>query len=109
MSDVPEFVHRLSVNQRQAKSGRAQARTPLHPMPLIVLQAMACWLQVLPRWVVYFELVLTSKEFMRTVSEIRPQWLLEIAPHYYSKKELADETAKKLPKNLGKAATNGTG
>ena len=59
----------------------------------------------MPRWVIYHELVLTSKEFMRTVSEIKPQWLLEIAPHYYSKKELADEAAKKLPKGLGKAPT----
>ena len=59
----------------------------------------------MPRWVIYHELVLTSKEFMRTVSEIKPQWLLEIAPHYYSKKELADESAKKLPKGLGKAPT----
>ena len=64
MSDVPEFGHRLSANQRQAEGDRAQAQTPLHPMPSIVLQATACWLQVLPRWVVYFELVLTSKEFM---------------------------------------------
>jgi hypothetical protein len=28
-------------------------------------------LQVLPRWVVYHELVLTSKEFMRTVRSCR--------------------------------------
>ena len=60
-------------------------------------------LQVLPRWVVYHELVLTSKEFMRTVSEIKPQWLLEIAPHYYSKKDIDSEASKKLPKSLGKA------
>jgi pre-mRNA-splicing factor ATP-dependent RNA helicase DHX16 len=31
--------------------------------------------------VVYHELVLTSKEFMRTVSEIKPDWLVELAPH----------------------------
>ena len=60
--------------------------------------------QVLPRWVVYHELVLTSKEYMRTVSEIKPAWLVEIAPHYYSKRELADESEKKLPKGQGRAA-----
>ncbi|UPQ99353.1 P-loop-containing nucleoside triphosphate hydrolase [Chloropicon primus] len=38
----------------------------------------------LPRWVVYHELVLTSKEYMRNVTEIRPDWLVEIAPHYYN-------------------------
>lgn len=30
--------------------------------------------------------VLTTKEYMRVVSEIKPEWLVEIAPHYYSKK-----------------------
>ena len=58
--------------------------------------------QALPRWVVYHELVLTSKEFMRTCSEIKPGWLVEIAPHYYSKQDVLDE-GKKLPKGKGKA------
>jgi pre-mRNA-splicing factor ATP-dependent RNA helicase DHX16 len=57
----------------------------------------------LPRWVVYHELVLTSKEYMRTVSEIKPEWLVDIAPHYYSKKEIMDQATKKMPKILGKA------
>lgn len=30
-----------------------------------------------PRWVIYYELVLTSKEYMRQVMEIQPNWLLE--------------------------------
>jgi pre-mRNA-splicing factor ATP-dependent RNA helicase DHX16 len=49
----------------------------------------------LPKWVVYFELVLTTKEFMRSIIEIKPEWLLEIAPHYYKKSDLEDETDKK--------------
>lgn len=56
-----------------------------------------------PRWLVYHELVLTSKEYMRVCSEIKPQWLVEIAPHYYTAKEVDDMAAKKLPKALGKA------
>ncbi|GKE43546.1 pre-mRNA-splicing factor ATP-dependent RNA helicase DEAH1-like protein, partial [Tanacetum coccineum] len=35
--------------------------------------------QVLPRWVVYHELVLTSKEYMRQFSELKPEWIVEIA------------------------------
>jgi pre-mRNA-splicing factor ATP-dependent RNA helicase DHX16 len=61
--------------------------------------------QALPRWVVYHELVLTSKEYMRCVSEIKPEWLVEIAPHYYSKKDIMDE-GKKLPKGKGKSGTD---
>lgn len=58
---------------------------------------------IMPRWVVYHELVLTSKEYMRVVSEIKPEWLVDLAPHYYSKKEILDKAAKKLPKGMGKA------
>ncbi|PHH59677.1 hypothetical protein CDD81_2679 [Ophiocordyceps australis] len=34
-------------------------------------------------WVVYNEFVLTSKQFVRTCTGVRPEWLLEIAPVYY--------------------------
>ncbi|KAI9897555.1 hypothetical protein N3K66_007411 [Trichothecium roseum] len=34
-------------------------------------------------WVVYNEFVLTSKQYIRTCTGIRPEWLLEIAPTYY--------------------------
>ena len=57
----------------------------------------------LPRWVVYFELVFTTKEYMRQVIEIDPKWLMEIAPHYYKKKEI-EEGMMKMPKAVGKAA-----
>ncbi|KAK0740701.1 P-loop containing nucleoside triphosphate hydrolase protein [Schizothecium vesticola] len=34
-------------------------------------------------WVVYNEFVLTTKQYVRTITNIRPEWLLEIAPVYY--------------------------
>jgi pre-mRNA-splicing factor ATP-dependent RNA helicase DHX16 len=36
-----------------------------------------------PKWVVYNEIVLTSKEYMRNVTAIDPAWIAEIAPHYF--------------------------
>ena len=57
-----------------------------------------------PRWVVYHELVLTSKEYMRNVLEIQPQWLVEIAPHYYSQKDVDDAAARKMPRKPGRRA-----
>ncbi|KAF9304929.1 hypothetical protein BGZ74_000146 [Mortierella antarctica] len=59
--------------------------------------------QVNPRWVVYFELVLTTKEFMRVVMEIDSAWLMEVAPHYYKAKDLDDDSKKKMPKGQGMA------
>lgn len=56
-----------------------------------------------PKWIIYYELVLTSKEFMRQVIEIKPEWLLEVAPHYYKPKELEDDI-RKMPKKVGKSA-----
>ncbi|KAL5122325.1 putative pre-mRNA-splicing factor ATP-dependent RNA helicase DEAH6 [Glycine soja] len=57
--------------------------------------------QVLPRWVVYHELVLTTKEYMRQVTEINPEWLVEIAPHYYQLKDVEDSYSKKMPRGAG--------
>ena len=57
----------------------------------------------LPRWVIYHELVFTTKEYMRNVVEIENKWLLEVAPHYYKAKELEDSSVKKMPKQMGKA------
>ncbi|WAR30568.1 DHX16-like protein [Mya arenaria] len=56
-----------------------------------------------PKWLIYHELVFTTKEFMRQVIEIENSWLLEVAPHYYKAKELEDGSGKKMPKNTGKS------
>jgi pre-mRNA-splicing factor ATP-dependent RNA helicase DHX16 len=60
--------------------------------------------EVPARWLVYHELVETSKEFMRCVTQIKPEWLVEIAPHYYKAKDIANDV-KKMPhaKAAGKA------
>ncbi|KAK9888360.1 hypothetical protein WA026_000614 [Henosepilachna vigintioctopunctata] len=57
----------------------------------------------LPRWLLYHELVFTTKEFMRQVIEIQSKWLLEVAPHYYKQKELEDSTNTKMPKTIGRS------
>uniref|UniRef100_A0A672MB28 Putative pre-mRNA-splicing factor ATP-dependent RNA helicase DHX16 n=1 Tax=Sinocyclocheilus grahami TaxID=75366 RepID=A0A672MB28_SINGR len=56
-----------------------------------------------PRWMIYHELVFTTKVFMRQVIEIESGWLLEVAPHYYKNKELEDGSSKKMPRKQGKA------
>jgi pre-mRNA-splicing factor ATP-dependent RNA helicase DHX16 len=56
-----------------------------------------------PRWVVYHELMFTTKEFMRQIVEIKSEWLVEIAPHYYKRKDVEDEADRKMPKAVGRA------
>eukprot|EP01117_Protostelium_nocturnum_P019989 TRINITY_DN880_c0_g1_i4.p1 TRINITY_DN880_c0_g1~~TRINITY_DN880_c0_g1_i4.p1 ORF type:complete len:979 (-),score=252.58 TRINITY_DN880_c0_g1_i4:309-2840(-) len=67
----------------------------LHPTSSLVGQE--------PRWIVYHELVETTKEYMRQAIEISPDWLLEVAPHYYKRKEIEETSTKKMPKTVGKS------
>ncbi|KAH9793915.1 RNA helicase [Citrus sinensis] len=59
--------------------------------------------QVLPRWVIYHELVLTTKEYMRQVTDLKPKWLVEIAPHYHQLKDVEEPASKKMPRAAGRA------
>ncbi|ODV90598.1 hypothetical protein CANCADRAFT_108233 [Tortispora caseinolytica NRRL Y-17796] len=53
-----------------------------------------------PKWVIYHELVLTTKEFMRMCIKIEPEWLYELAPHYYEKENIKEieGSSRKTPK-----------
>ncbi|XP_065851591.1 pre-mRNA-splicing factor ATP-dependent RNA helicase DEAH1-like [Euphorbia lathyris] len=78
-------------------------RTVKHPQTVHIHPSSGLS-QVLPRWVIYHELVLTSKEYMRQVSELKPEWLVEIAPHYYQLKDVEDAASKKMPRGEGRAS-----
>ena len=54
----------------------------------VYLHPSSTLFEVNPRWVIYFELVLTSKEYMRSNMPLQAEWLVEAAPHYYKKKDL---------------------
>lgn len=43
-----------------------------------------------PKWVIFHESVLTTRNYIRNCTEVEPEWLLELAPDYYnvSMKEL---------------------
>lgn len=61
-------------------------------------------MEVNPRWVLYYELVLTSKEYMRSNMPIQPEWLVEAAPHFYKSKDLeALGVGRKMPRAEGKS------
>eukprot|EP01080_Neovahlkampfia_damariscottae_P009015 gene9015-1114_t len=57
--------------------------------------------ELLPKWVIYYQLAFTSKEFMRQVIEIDPKWLIEIAPHIY--KDEIEESTRKMPIAKGRS------
>lgn len=77
-------------------------RTVKHPQTVHIHPSSGL-AQVLPRWVIYHELVLTTKEYMRQVTELKPEWLVEIAPHFYQLKDVEDPGSKKMPRTEGRA------
>ena len=36
-----------------------------------------------PEWVLYHEFVQTSRNYVRTLTDVRGEWLVDVAPHYY--------------------------
>lgn len=49
----------------------------------VFIHPSSCLFQRNPEWVVYHELVMTSREYMREVTVIDPKWLAELAPGYF--------------------------
>uniref|UniRef100_A0A8C0G6U7 RNA helicase n=1 Tax=Chelonoidis abingdonii TaxID=106734 RepID=A0A8C0G6U7_CHEAB len=88
------FYHTARLTRTGYKTVKHQQTVFIHPN--------SCLFEEQPRWLIYHELVFTTKEFMRQVIEIDSTWLLEVAPHYYKAKELEDASAKKLPRKVGK-------
>ena len=92
------FYHTARLSKEGYKTAKHQQSVNIHPSSSLFNATPQ------PRWVIYHELVLTSKEFMRQVIEIESSWLLEVAPHYYKEKDIEDTTTKKMPKRTGKSA-----
>ena len=89
-------------NAARLQRGGDSYRTVKNGMT-VYLHPSSTLFEVNPKWVIFYELVLTSKEYMRSNMPIQAEWLVEAAPHYHKKSEL--ETLgvdKKLPKGQGK-------
>ncbi|PON61759.1 putative pre-mRNA-splicing factor ATP-dependent RNA helicase [Parasponia andersonii] len=55
-----------------------------------------------PEWVIYNEYVLTTRNFIRTVTDIRGEWLVDIAPHYFDLENFPQCEAKRVLERLYK-------
>lgn len=53
-----------------------------------------------PEWVLYNEFVLTTKNYIRTVIDIKGEWLLEVAPQYYDLRNFPNSGAKNALEQL---------
>jgi pre-mRNA-splicing factor ATP-dependent RNA helicase DHX15/PRP43 len=55
----------------------------------------SCGLDTQPEWVIFNEFVLTTRPYIRTVTDVRPDWLLEYAPLYFDLKNWPDSEMKR--------------
>ncbi|KAJ7489809.1 P-loop containing nucleoside triphosphate hydrolase protein [Mycena galericulata] len=63
----------------------------------------SCGMDTQPEWVVFNEFVLTTRPYIRTVTEIRPEWLLEYATTYFDLSSFPDgETKRALQRVVNK-------
>jgi pre-mRNA-splicing factor ATP-dependent RNA helicase DHX15/PRP43 len=47
-----------------------------------------------PQWLLYHDFVLTKKNYIRTTSEIEPEWLFDACPAYFDLDEFKNGEAK---------------
>lgn len=89
-------------NAARLQRGGDSYRTVKNGMT-VYIHPSSTLMEVNPKWVIYYELVLTSKEYMRSNMPIQPEWLVEAAPHYHKRGDL-DKLGvdKKVPKGTGK-------
>jgi pre-mRNA-splicing factor ATP-dependent RNA helicase DHX16 len=78
---------------------KTQQTVSIHPSSSLFNQ------QIPPKLVIFYELVLTSKEYMRQVMAIESDWLTELAPHYYISLDVEDAKNVKVPRGIGKVPT----
>ena len=104
-ADLPPIQKALAAgffpNAARLQRGGDSYRTVKNGMT-VHLHPSSTLFEVNPRWVLFYELVLTSREYMRSNMPLQPEWLVEAAPHYYKKKDLETlGVGKKMPKGTG--------
>lgn len=93
-------------NAARLQRGGDSYRTVKNGMT-VYLHPSSTLFQINPKWVLFYELVLTSKEYMRSNMPLQPEWLTEVAPHYHKRKDLETlGTDKKMPKGQGAPAAS---
>ena len=70
----------------------------LHPSPALF------GMGVQPEYIVYHELVMTSKEYMQCVTAVDPEWLAELGPMFFSIKQQGETRAEKRVKEKANKA-----
>ncbi|KAL9084284.1 MAG: hypothetical protein Q9159_005329 [Coniocarpon cinnabarinum] len=106
-SDIPRILKALTSGffpnaARLNRGGEGSYRTVKNNLS-VYLHPSSCLMEEKPRWIVYYELVLTSKEYARSCFQLKPEWLTEVAPHFYKQKDI-DKMGPTEKKHRGQGA-----
>ncbi len=66
---------------------------------IVQLHPSTC-LDYKPEWVLYNEFYLTDKNCIRMVTDVKPEWLIKIAPQYYGMDNFQQCLAKQQLKKI---------
>lgn len=107
-SNLPPIQKSLAAgffpNAARLQRGGDSYRTVKNNMT-VYLHPSSVLIEARPKWIIFYELVLTSKEFCRSCFPLQPEWLVEVAPHFYKEKDIeALGVDKKMPKGQGAVA-----
>ena len=90
-SALIERKDRNRATEREARD-RSLLRSSLPPSQLAVVVLFlflslalhpSTTLSHKPEWVLYHEFVQTSRNYVRTLTDVRGEWLVDLAPHYF--------------------------
>nr|WMV69939.1 ATP-dependent RNA helicase DHX15 [Euglena gracilis]BDX17155.1 ATP-dependent RNA helicase PRP43A [Euglena gracilis] len=73
----------LSAFYMQSAHREAQGHYTIVKDAQVVKLHPSCVLSTKPDWVVYNEFVLTKENYIRTVTDVEPEWFFLCAPHYF--------------------------
>uniref|UniRef100_A0A3Q7EUD5 RNA helicase n=3 Tax=Solanum lycopersicum TaxID=4081 RepID=A0A3Q7EUD5_SOLLC len=74
-------------------------RTLVENQPVYIHPSSALF-QRQPDWVIYHELVMTTKEYMREVTVVDPKWLVELAPRFFKTADPTKLTKRKRQERI---------
>ncbi|KAN0081510.1 Oligonucleotide/oligosaccharide-binding (OB)-fold domain containing protein [Tylopilus felleus] len=69
---------------------------------------LSCGLDKQPEWVIFNEFVLMMRPYIRMVVEVKPEWLLELAPLHFDLSSFSDGEAKRSLQPRRQASSDGS-
>eukprot|EP00770_Monocercomonoides_exilis_P010045 MONOS_16831.1-p1 / transcript=MONOS_16831.1 / gene=MONOS_16831 / organism=Monocercomonoides_exilis_PA203 / gene_product=pre-mRNA-splicing factor ATP-dependent RNA helicase DHX16 / transcript_product=pre-mRNA-splicing factor ATP-dependent RNA helicase DHX16 / location=Mono_scaffold00435:37319-39752(+) / protein_length=778 / sequence_SO=supercontig / SO=protein_coding / is_pseudo=false len=90
---APKSLEDASRKKKPKPAGAdCQFTTVKHPHT-VYLHPTSFLFKTPPQWVMFHQSVMTKREYMRQATEIKQEWLNEVAPHYFA----STEVGKKIP------------